>query len=174
MKNKTYFKCERCRNSCTCFYFLGPWLLQQPFSCLNRKTMTQLQTVWNSATRLLTGSKKYEHITPVIASLDWLPVSFRTDLKILLITFKALHGLAPGYILDLLTPFELECTLRSSGRDLLSILEFRLISRGDRAFAVRPQGWNDLPEEIRLSESVSSFKSRLKTYFYRRAYPEFV
>lgn len=44
--------------------------------------------------------------------------------------------------------------------------ESRLTTRGDRAFAVRaPRHWNDLPDEIRLSESVSSFKSRLKTYF---------
>jgi len=38
--------------------------------------------------------------------------------------------------------------------------------KGDRAFAVRaPRLWNDPPEGIRLAESVTSFKSLLKTHF---------
>ena len=58
------------------------------FTCLNQKTLKRLQTV-HSAARLLTRSRKYDHITPVLASLHWLPVCFRIDFKILLITFKA-------------------------------------------------------------------------------------
>jgi len=44
---------------------------------------------------------KYDHITPVLASLHCLPVCFRIDFKIVLITFKALHSLSPCYISDL-------------------------------------------------------------------------
>jgi hypothetical protein len=40
-----------------------------------------------------------DHITPVLASLHWLPVVFRIKFKILLFTFKSLHGLAPKYLL---------------------------------------------------------------------------
>lgn len=42
-----------------------------------------------------------EHITPVLANLHWLPVSI-IDLNILLLTHKALHGLSPRYISQLL------------------------------------------------------------------------
>ncbi len=121
-----------------------PGLLQQLFFMSSQKILTRLQTAQKSAVRLLTGSKRYEHITPILAYYHCLPVSLRINFKILLITFKALHGLAPCYILDLLTPYEPVRTLRSLGRGVLSIPESRLISRGDRAFAVRaPRLWNE-------------------------------
>lgn len=45
-----------------------------------------------------------DHITPILASLDWLPVALRNDFKILLLTYKALRSLAPSYITDLSLP----------------------------------------------------------------------
>ena len=38
------------------------------------------------------------HITPVIFSLHWLPVAYRIELKIFVLTFKAVYQLAPPYI----------------------------------------------------------------------------
>ncbi len=88
------------------------------FTCLNQKPINRLQTVQNSAARLLTRSKRSDHITPILASLHWLPVCFRIDLKILLLTFKALQGLSPCYISDLLVVSGPARSLRSSGRGL--------------------------------------------------------
>lgn len=51
-----------------------------------------------------TGVRKREHITPVLQSLHWLLVKFRIDFKILLFVYKALSGLAPQYISDLIVP----------------------------------------------------------------------
>lgn len=65
---------------------------------LPKSSLDRLQLVQNAAARLLTGTRKREHITPVLASLHWLPVKFRIDFKILLYVFKALHGCAPQYI----------------------------------------------------------------------------
>jgi len=59
-------------------------------------------------------------------------------------------------------------SLRSSGETLLAVPKWRLTSKGDRAFGIRaPRLWNDLPEEIRLAESLTYFKLLLKTHFYR-------
>ncbi len=66
----------------------------------------------------------------VLDSLHWLSVCF-------LITFKALHVLAPDYIIDLLIPYEPWRSLRSSGSGLLSVPESRLKTKGDRASAIR-------------------------------------
>jgi len=64
---------------------------------------------------------------------------------------------APDCILDLVIPYEPSRSLRSSGRGLLSVPESRMQSKGDRALAIRaPRLWNNLPEDIRLSESESS------------------
>lgn len=54
--------------------------------------------------RLLTGTRKQEHIPPLLASLHWLPVRFGIDLKILQFTLKCLNGLARLYLSELLGP----------------------------------------------------------------------
>ena len=63
------------------------------------KALNKLQLVLNMAARILTRAKKCDHITPVLASLHWLPVKARVDFKVLLLTYKALHELAPTYLL---------------------------------------------------------------------------
>ncbi|KAI5629767.1 hypothetical protein C0J50_2268, partial [Silurus asotus] len=59
------------------------------------KCINKLQLVQNAAARVLTRSRKYDHITPVLISLHWLPIKSRIDYNILLLTYKALNGLAP-------------------------------------------------------------------------------
>lgn len=44
----------------------------------------------HTAARLLTGTKKREHITPVLSSLHWLPVSCMTVFWIILFAVKSL------------------------------------------------------------------------------------
>ncbi len=55
----------------------------------------KMRYLQNSAARELTGSRKFEHITPILRDLHWLPVTSRVDFKILLLTYKALRGKAP-------------------------------------------------------------------------------
>ena len=38
------------------------------------KALNKLQLVLNKAARIMTRTKKFDHITPVLASLHWLPV----------------------------------------------------------------------------------------------------
>ena len=52
----------------------------------------KLQIIKNSAARLITGTKKYSPITPVLQQLHWLPVKSRISFKILLLTFQCLHN----------------------------------------------------------------------------------
>ena len=72
-------------------------------------------------------------------------LSFKIDFKILLLVFKALNGLPPAYIFDLLTPYEPDCCLRSSDRALLMDPISRLVTIGDQAFAIQPsQLWSSV------------------------------
>ena len=130
-----------------------------------------LQRAQNSAARLITRTKKYDHITPVLQQLHWLPVTYRIQFKILLITYKALHDLAPQYISDLIKQNNTCRTLRSSNKQLLSVPKTRLKSYGDRSFShSSPSLWNHLPNDIRTAPSVEIFKSRLKTHLFQRAF----
>ena len=91
------------------------------FAGLPKKTTDRLQLVENAAARVLTKTKKWEHITPVLKSLHWLPVSYRIDFKIILLVFKALHGLAPSYLSDCVSRYNPDRPLRSSTADLLTV-----------------------------------------------------
>ena len=117
----------------------------------------------------LTNTTRRAHITPVLIALHWLPIKARIDFKILLITFKALHGLAPAYIKDLLPPKTNKRLLRSSDKGLLEVPGTKLKTKGDRAFAVvAPTLWNALPLILKNAVSVESFKSLLKTHLFRQ------
>ena len=129
----------------------------------------KLQLVQNCAACLILGGGKYEHITPLLRELHWLPVEHRINFKLLLITFKALNNLAPSYVSNLLHLYTPNRLLRSSSKFLLQVPPSNLKTYGDRAFSVcAPKLWNCLPYHIRCSPSVSAFKSSLKTYFFKR------
>ena len=65
--------------------------------------VNRLQRVQNATARLLTNTQRYSHITPIMINLHWLPVKFRIIFKVNLMTFKALHGLAPAYLSDIIS-----------------------------------------------------------------------
>ena len=89
----------------------------------------------------------------------------------LLITFKAIHGLAPIYLCDLLTFKSSLYNLRSSDSILLSMPAARSKTLGDRAFMVTaPRLWNSLPKELRAITNVNSFKAHIKTYLFKTLY----
>ena len=130
-----------------------------------------LQTVQNAAARVITRTKKYDHIKPVLKQLDWLPVSQRIDYKILLLTYKALTGQAPGYITDLLKPYTQTRNLRSSSKNLLNVPPVKLVSYGQRCFSfVAPSLWNSLPDNIRQSSSLQNFKTHIKMHLFNKCY----
>ncbi len=69
-----------------------------PASLINK-----LQIVQNAAARVLTRSRKYDHITPILQFLHCLTIKFPISYKILLLAYKALNGLAPAYLTNLLS-----------------------------------------------------------------------
>lgn len=100
----------------------------------------RLQLGQNAAAHLLTGKWKHDHITLIPASLHSLPVHFKIDLKILLLVFKTLSGLAPHYLAGSLL-FDIPTrVLKSANQLLLSFPKTRLKTRGNWAFGALPLG----------------------------------
>ena len=96
---------------------------------------------------------------------------YRIIFKILLLTYKALNGQAPSYIKDLLKYRNSGRVLRSSNEHLLDEPVAKLKTYGDRAYSVAaPKLWNKLPLDIRLSSSVTVFKTKLKTYLFTNSF----
>lgn len=121
--------------------------------------------------RLIAGIRKFDHVSPVLKDLHWLPVEERVTYKVLLLTFKALHGLAPSYLADLLKYYVPTRSLRSRNQNLLQEPPYRLKTYGARSFqCCAPRLWNKLPEDLRKTSSLYSFKSQLKTLLFKKAF----
>jgi len=130
----------------------------------------KLQSLQNAAARLVTGARKYDHITPVMRELHWLPVQQRIRFKTAVLVFKCLHGLAPAYLSEyckLTTGRSVRSHLRSANACLLSVPR-RRTTYGDRSFAVSgPLAWNSLPVELRSSDvTEETFRRYLKTFLF--------
>ena len=93
---------------------------------------------------------KFEHITPILKSLHWLPVGQRIDFKIMLLTYESLHGLCPKYLTDMLPLHKPSRPLRSSDTNLLNT------KHGKAGFSYyATNSWNKLPEDLRLAPTLS-------------------
>ena len=126
----------------------------------------KLQLVQNAAARVLTKTKKFEHITPILRSLHWLPVCQRIEFKVLLIVYKSLNGLGPKYISDLLLHYIPARPLRSAGTSLLNTPRVKT-KHGESAFSYSASCiWNKLPEELKQAQTLNIFKTRLKTFMF--------
>ncbi|TWW55907.1 hypothetical protein D4764_09G0009570 [Takifugu flavidus] len=138
--------------------------------CPNNSSRS-LQLIQNAAARVLTGIDKRDHITPVMASLHWLPVKFRIIFKTLLLSYKVLRGLAPSYLEELVIPYQPNRPLRSQKAGLLVVPRVSRSRMGGRAFSYQaPLLWNQLPVQVREADSIATFKIRLKTYLFEKAY----
>lgn len=128
----------------------------------------KLQKIQNCAARIVTRTCKRAHITPILSSLHWLPVAARIKYKILLLTFKCIHGTAPAYLCKLIRIYQPRRSLRSEDQHLLTQGNPRTKAHGDRAFKnCAPILWNALPQQIRVIDEVESFKSAVKTYLFK-------
>ena len=77
----------------------------------------KLQRVQNYAARLVVRCDRRDHITPILKKLHWLPTKQRVTYKIILLTFRALNGLAPIYIVDMLHRHRPTRALRSANNN---------------------------------------------------------
>ncbi|GAA6090791.1 uncharacterized protein LOC116685831 [Tachysurus ichikawai] len=141
------------------------------YTGLNQSLLNRLQMVQNAAARLLSNTSKRSHITPVLHSLHWLPVRFRVEYKFLMFVFKAINGLAPAYLTELIKVYQPARSLRSSGHTSLVTPKYSYQKFGGRSFAIKgPKLWNALPAHLRSITVLSVFKSQLKTHLFIQAF----
>jgi hypothetical protein len=139
---------------------------------VNASIVSKLQCVQNTAAKLVTRKKKYEHITPTLVALHWLPFKFRCQYKLLLYAFKALHGLAPSYLGELIHFYKPARSLRSQSAALIKMPKnARTKIYGERRFDVAARTrWNSLPASLRNEQSLEAFKKGLKTHLFKIAF----
>ena len=136
--------------------------------------LRRLQSILNASARLIFGLRRSDHITDALVSLHWLRVRERIEFKVAVLTFRALHGLAPRYLsadIHRIADIESRRRLRSSQSGQLMV-PFHRLKLGAAAFSIAaPTVWNSLPGTVTSADTLNTFKRRLKTFMFTRSYP---
>ena len=109
-------------------------------------------------------------VTPVLRDvLHWLPIKERINFKIEVLTYKALNGLAPSYLSEVLMPVAGNPALRrnrSADRGELTVPRAKNTSYSDRSLTIAaPMLWNNFPVELRYSSSMTFFAKDLRLIY---------
>ena len=128
---------------------------------ISSSNLTKLQRIQNFALRTVLNLPSRSHISHRFQDLHWLTVDQRIHFKLLTITFKCIHCLAPS---PLATKINISCPLDM----LLDSSRFYPSSTlGKKAFSYSaPRCWNALPRSLRIIPTLDTFKSQLKHFLF--------
>ena len=136
----------------------------------------RMQSVLNSAARLVFSASRYDRITPLLTQLHWLKVPQRINFKLAVLVYKCLHQTAPPYLAEELhqsSADEARQRLRSASTPSLVVTRTRLSTIGDRALPVAAARLcNTLPLNVTSESSISVFRKHLKTHLFSHCFPE--
>ena len=124
--------------------------------------LRKLQSVQNSAARLIFGPHMNDPIPVLFDKLHWLPIRNRIIFKICVYVHKCLYHVAPDELMSLLHPadsFIRTAKLKSTFTPQTMF--------GFKAFSVSaPKAWNSLTLDLRSEWDLTKFKKSLKTFLY--------
>ena len=123
--------------------------------------INKLQAVQNFAVRIITNTRKYDHITPVLSSIGWLPVKKHLEYRDSLMTYKCMKGLAPPYLCNLFLTRSDVHDVNTRNKDMLHVPQYKTAS-GQRSFRYRAvKIWNTTDDNLK-NLPFGIFKSKLK------------
>ena len=121
----------------------------------------KLQAVQNFTYRIVSGTRKYDHVTPLLKELSWLPVASQLYHRSATMAFKCMTGCAPEYLSAKFIKRAEISGRNTRGSQMLNIPLFKTTS-GQRTFYYRTVSiWNSLDCSLKLCNSVAVFKHRL-------------
>ena len=136
----------------------------------SNKNIMRLQRIQNNLARVVTNRGKYDRITPILAELHWLPIRERIEFKLCTLIYKVRTNKQPAYLASCLTESVLTRNLRSASRHLLTVPRTRTVAASRRFSVAAPTVWNRIPLAIRETETLASFRNKLKTFLFKLAY----
>ena len=129
-----------------------------------RQNIEKLQKVQNFACRIVCNIQKYDHVSPAIRQLNWLPIKQQLVYKDTVIAYKCLNKLALPYLCDKFVKRSELHSRQTRNNNQLDIPLLRTAS-GQRTFYCRAvKIWNSLENELREIQSLRLFNRKLKTY----------
>ena len=129
---------------------------------LPKKLLNKLQKLQNAAIRVIFNVRSRHPVSSFFSELHWLNIEQRIIFKCILLIYKSIHGLAPAVLEDMVI-------VRNNNNLTLQNVYYKHSKYGKRAFSYyASRYWNTLPIDIRCINTVSSFKTALKSYLITR------
>ena len=134
--------------------------------------LSRLQLVQNTLARVVAQKSRFDHITPVLSELHWIPVRHRINFKIAAITHTFLQSQQPSYLAGLIPRYAPVRSLRSSSSLSICVPLRKTSMAASRSFSsVAPKIWNALPGHLSSIPTLPAFRRALKHHFFLSAYP---
>ena len=128
----------------------------------NYENCIKLQLVQNFAARVLTDTKKFDHISPVLWKLGWPSIKDQLLVRDTTQVYKIVNGLAPLYLSSKLSKRSDTHHYHTRKRDNLNLPLCRTVT-ARRSFYYRAvSAWNSLTADTRNNPSLCTFKRSVK------------
>ena len=135
------------------------------FTDMSEANLSKLQRVQNTLAR-----GKYEQLTPALSELHWLPVRQRIDFKVATLTFKVRQSGHPTYFSQQLSDYISNRSLRSASQHRLHTQPTRTVLAQRGFTSAAPKIWNSLREDLRNCCSLETFRRKVITHLFNRAF----
>ena len=137
---------------------------------VSQQLLGKLERLQNLIIRFIFGLRKHDHVSQYRSQLKWLSIKHRRYLHSLTLLYTILfHPDTPPYLKErfkfLGSETQHSQTLRSRNNNFLEIPLCRTKCYGDSFTVMTVKLWNELPVEVRRSQSVGIFKRRLKQHY---------
>ena len=129
----------------------------------NKVHHKKLHAIQNFACKIITGTKKYDHVSPLLKQLEWLPIDKLLYFREAVMTYKCVNNLAPTCLCKKLPKRSTIHKRSARNCNSIEIPRFK-IACGQRSFTYRaPTIWNNLDVNLK-NKSLKNFKRQLKEY----------
>ncbi len=140
------------------------------WSNTSSNNINKLQSVQNFSCRIISGVGKFDHITPALRELNWLPVEKLLFERETVIAYKCFNGIAPDYLVDKFIKRSDIHDRSTRNHDLLDIPLYKTAA-GQRTFNYRAvKIWNDLDDKLKNITSITIFKKELREILLKESY----
>ena len=118
-----------------------------------------------------------DSLSKVMYHLHWLPIRQRIQHKTAKLTFTCISGEAPQCLRDMISAHHQSRPGLHFNDKYKRLHEHKTLRKifADWSFKIAaPRLWNRLPNDIKSSPTLDTFKRSLKTYLFRQAFSRFI
>ena len=132
----------------------------------------KIQCIQNMSARIVLQLPRRSRITHHLADLHWLKVPYEIEYKIAILMFKCIHDSAHKYLTELIVVDQVHGhNLRSTNSGRIHTTVSRTTMVHESSFwSMGPRIWNNLPETVVKTTSLSAFQSQLKAVLFKHCY----